>query len=137
LGVILGGFTVRDVYDPVRMLGEMIAALLLVGVVHLTGRILGGKGDFSTTLRTVGFAYTTRLYTLLVFLPFVGDLAKLITFILSIIAVWVAGVQAHRLKGWRSLIFPVAVAIVFIAVIFGLQILIGGAEFTYQTLFGG
>ncbi len=136
LGVIFGGLTTEGVYDLLQMGGEVASALLLVFFVWLTARILGGKGSFTRTLRVVGFAYTTRFYSVLALLPVVGDVAKFITLALSVVAIWVAAVQAHKLKGWRSLLFPVLVLGVTFATVFTVEVLLQGAEFTIQTLFG-
>ncbi len=137
LGALFSGFTTRGVYEPWEIVTEVIAALLLVIFVHITGRLLGGQGDFTTTLRTVGFAFTTRFFSILALIPVIGDLAKLITLLLSVMAVWIAGVQAHKLRGWRSILFPLVVVAVFIVSIAAVQILFEGAVFTIQMLWGG
>ncbi|NOX63507.1 MAG: hypothetical protein GXP42_16410 [Chloroflexi bacterium] len=136
LGVLVGGFTTQSVYDWRQMIGEVLTGLLLVFFVYVAGRILGGQSDFTTTLRTVGFAFVTRFYSILVFLPLVGDLAKFLTFLLSVMAVWIAGVQAHKLRGWRSITFPLVVALTLILSLAGVSVLLEGAAFTLETLFG-
>jgi uncharacterized membrane protein YvlD (DUF360 family) len=136
VGVIIGGFTGRGAYDAWQIVVEIIAALLLVLMVHFAGRILGGKAEFTTTLRAVGFAYATRVYSLAAFVPHVGEVIKLATLLLSVVAVWLAGVEAHKLRGWRSIVFPVVVVGVFLLSLFGVQVLLRGAEFTLQGLFG-
>ena len=137
LGALFGGFTTHGLYDLWEIPIELLAALLLVFFVHITGRLLGGKGDFTATLRTVGFAFTTRFFSILALLPVIGDLARLITLLLTIMAVWIAGVQAHKLRGWRSLLFPLVVVAVFIVSIAAVTILFEGAVFTIQMLWGG
>ncbi len=137
LGVLFGGFTTRGVYNVTQMAGEVVSALLLVFFVWLAARILGGKGSFTRTLRAVGFAYLTRIYAVLVFLPALGDVAKFITLAISIVAVWIAGVQAHKLKGWRSIFFPIIVAAVFLAAMVVVNVLLEGVAFTLQNIFGG
>lgn len=137
LGVIFGGFTTRGVYSWTQMIGEVLSALLLVFFVFLAARILGGKGSFTRTLRTVGFAYIARFYSILAFLPAVGDVAKLITLSISVVAVWIAGVQAHKLQGWRSILFPIIVIAVFILSLAVVTTLLEGAAFTFQSLIGG
>ena len=119
------------------MIAEVLSALILVLFAFFAGRVLGGSGDFTTTLRSIGFAYATRFYSLLAFLPVIGDAAKFITLAFSIVAVWIAGVQAHKLRGWRSIVFPIVVIGVFLLSVLVLQILLEGAEFTIQNIFGG
>ena len=137
LGVLFGGFTTLGVYSWTQMIGEVISALLLVFFIFITARILGGKGSFTRTLRTVGFAYVTRFYSVLAFLPAVGDAAKLITLLISVVAVWIAGVQAHKLRGWRSILFPIIVTAVFMLSFIAVAILLEGAAFTIQNFIGG
>ncbi len=135
LGTLFGGFTTRGIYDWKQMVGEIAAALILVLFVHAAGLLLGGKSDFTTTLRAVGFAYTTRLYSVITFLPVLAGEARVITLMLSVIAVWIAGVQAHKLKGWRSILFPIVVLAVWVLATIVVQVLWEGAAFTIQTLF--
>jgi len=137
LGVIVGGFATQGTRLWQEIVAEVLSALLLVLFVFFGGRLLGGKGDFTTTLRAVGFAYATRFYSLLAFLPVIGGAAKFLTLAFTFVAVWIAGVQAHKLRGWRSLVFPVVVFGVFLLTVFVLSILIQGAEFTIQGIFGG
>jgi len=137
LGVIVGGFATRGTSQGLQMIAEVLSALILVLFAFFAGRVLGGSGDFTTTLRSIGFAYATRFYSLLAFLPVIGDAAKFITLAFSIVAVWIAGVQAHKLRGWRSIVFPIVVIGVFLLSVLVLQILLEGAEFTIQNIFGG
>ncbi len=137
LGVFFGGFTSAAIYDWRQFISDFLAALILVFFVFVGGRILGGKGDFTTTLRAVGFAYITRFYSILALLPLVGDLARLLTLMLSVVAIWIAGVQAHKLKGWRSILFPIIVLLVWLLSFAAVQILLEGAEFTIRTFISG
>ncbi len=137
VGVLFGGFTTRGVYDLQQMAAEVIAAFILVFFVFIAARILGGAGTFTATLRTVGFAYITRAYSILAFLPAVGDVAKFLTTIISIVAIWIAGVQTHKLQGWRSIFFPLIVGAVFFASLVAINVLLQGAAFTLLNLFGG
>lgn len=136
VGALLGGFSTIDVYDWRQMVAEVLSALVLVFFVWFGARIMGGEGSFTRTLRTVGFAYVTRAYSVLIFLPAVSDVARLITLLVSVVAVWIAGVQAHKLRGWRSMLFPIVVTAVFLLSLIVLQVLVQGATFTLQNLLG-
>jgi hypothetical protein len=85
-------------------------------------------------LRTTGFAYAIKFYSLLSFVPFIGDLMTLLVFALSLVGFWIAGVQAHRLRGWRSLVFPFAVIVIFLLSIFIIDVLFGGAVLTLENI---
>ncbi len=134
LGVIFGGFTTRGAYSWQEIIGEIASALLMVFFIYLTGHILGGEADFTTTLRAVGFAYITRFYSILAFLPVVGPAANFITIIITIIAAWIASVQAHKLHGWRSILFPIIVAAIVLATTAAVVILLQGAAFSLKAI---
>jgi len=133
-GVIINSLTVHGLHDWGALIGEFFSAMLVVFSVWLTGRALRGKADFARTMRTVGFAYTTRFYSLLGFLPVIGNVAKLITLIATMMAVWIAGVQAHKLRGWRSILFPIMVFIIMLLSVILIQVLWEGATFTLTML---
>ena len=112
----------------------MIWAFLAVLVVFGAGRLLGGEGSFTATLRGVGFAQAVYLLELLAFIPALSPLVRLITSILVFVAMWMAGLEAHELHGWRSLLLPVAGLLVVVISVVILGYLIAGAEFTIEAL---
>ena len=108
--------------------------MFLVFFIFLSGRILGGKGSFSRTLRTVGFAYTFKVYLVLAFIPVISGITKFLVLAISLVAFWIAGVQAHKLRGWRSLIFPLLVVAVVVISLVVIDVLVGGAAFTIDSM---
>ncbi len=134
LGAVVGGFVTRGSLNWGGVLNDVLGAVLLVLLFFITGRALDGRGDFTTTLRTTGFAYAIKFYSLLSFVPFIGDLMTLLVFALSLVGFWIAGVQAHRLRGWRSLVFPFAVIVIFLLSIFIIDVLFGGAVLTLENI---
>ena len=130
LGVIIKGIAFHGAFGWQRVLLDVFAALLAVLLLYLTGLAMGGKATFTQTLRPVGFAFAVKFYLALSFLPVIGDPVKFLTVALSLVAFWIAGVQAHKLRGWRSLAFPIAVLIVFAISAFALSTLIEGVAFT-------
>jgi len=137
LGVVFGGFAFNGAYNVQSVTSDVFGALLLVLFVFLTGRALGGSGSFSETLRAVGFAYVTKFYNILAFVPIIGDTAKFIVLAISIVALWIAGVQAHKLRGWRSILFPIIVMAVIVLSIVVVDVLATGAIFTLENLLQG
>jgi hypothetical protein len=114
----------------VRFLGWFLAVLVVFGA----GRLLGGRGSFTATLRGVGFAQTMYLLELLALIPSLSSLVQLITSILVFVATWMAGLEAHQSRGWRSLLLPVAQLLVVVLSVVVLGSLIAGAEFTVEAL---
>jgi uncharacterized membrane protein YvlD (DUF360 family) len=114
----------------VRLLGWFLGVLAIFGA----GRLLGGTGSFTATLRGVGFAQAVYLLSLIAFIPALSSLTQFITSILVFVATWVAGLEAHELRGWRGLLLPVAQALVVVLSVVVLGNLISGAEFTIEAL---
>ncbi len=137
LGVIFGGTAISGGYSLQSLASDVVGALLLAFFIFLSGRALGGSGSFTETLRAVGFAYVTKFYNILTFAPVIGDAAKFLVLIISIVVFWIAGVQAHKLRGWRSLLFPVVVIAVIVVSFFAIDILARGAIFTLENLMQG
>jgi uncharacterized membrane protein YvlD (DUF360 family) len=134
LGVTFSGFMTNGIIRWQDILGEVLIALFLVFFIFLSGRILGGKGSFSRTLRTVGFAYTFKVYLVLAFIPVISGITKFLVLAISLVAFWIAGVQAHKLRGWRSLIFPLLVVAVVVISLVVIDVLVGGAAFTIDSM---
>ena len=100
----------------------------LVGIALLTlaARPLRGKGDFSSTVRAVGFAQSAHVIELLGFLPVIGPLARISAILLTVLGVWIGSVVAQDLKGWRTILLPVVyILTTIIAVVFLLTALEG------------
>jgi hypothetical protein len=115
-------------------LGEIGLWLLSVLVVTIAGRLLGGTGDFMTTLRGMGFARSVFVLGLLAFLPITAPLASFILLVLAFFAAWMGASQAHELRGWRSLLLPVLTVVVLFVGSFILEVLVAGLEFTLNAL---
>jgi uncharacterized membrane protein YvlD (DUF360 family) len=113
-----------------RLLVWWLAVLVVFGA----GRLLGGSGTFTATLRAMGFAQAVFVVELLAFVPALSPLARLISSILVFVASWMAGLEAHGLRGWRGLLLPVARVLVVVLSIAVLGYLAAGAEFTIEAL---
>jgi len=113
-----------------RVLGGIVSVLALFGA----GRLLGGKGSFTATLRGVGFAQSLYLLELFALIPALSNLAQLAASLLGFVATWMAGVEAHELRGWRGLLLPVVQVLVVVLSVLILGHLIAGAEFTIEVL---
>ncbi len=114
----------------IRLLVWFLGVLVVFGA----GRLLGGTGSFTATLRGMGFAQGVYLFELLAFVPALSSLARIITSILAFVATWMAGLEAHELRGWRGLLLPVARLLVVVLSVVVLGNLLAGAGFTIEAL---
>jgi hypothetical protein len=96
--------------------------------------LLGGKANFTQTLRVLGFVQGINLFLLLGLIPGAPPIALAIVSILSFFAAWLGAATAHALHGWRTLILPVVIIFVLIASVFVIDILLQGAAATIQAL---
>jgi uncharacterized membrane protein YvlD (DUF360 family) len=116
------------------VIGRLFGLLLGTLVVFGAGRLLGGTGSFTATLRGVGFAHVVFLLELLGLIPPLSTLVRLITSLVFFVATWIAGVEAQELSGWRSLLLPVVQLLVVVLAILVLGNLVAGVEFTIESL---
>jgi hypothetical protein len=113
---------------------RLVAFLAIVLAMFGAARLLKGRADFTTTLRTVGFAQTPFLVMLLTFVPPLAPLARIIAFGLSFFGVWIGVATAHALKGWRNVVLPVVALVVTVVTLFVIARLVAGAELTLTSL---
>ena len=103
---------------------------LLALAVFAVGRVAGSRASYTRVLRTTGFAQSAQCLQLLTFVPVVGPLARLLTVVLLYFATWMGASAAEELRGWRSLVVPLVVALVLLFAVFLLRGLAGGMDFT-------
>jgi hypothetical protein len=127
--VVAGGF---DGAFLVMRIGLWVLAVL---VVFAAGRLLSGKGKFTTTLRAMGFAQIAWFLGLLTLIPPIAPVARLITVLFAFFAVWMGAAVAHETKGWRTIVLPIITLLVLVVAAFVLRSLMAGAEFAFSALF--
>jgi len=109
-------------------------SFVTVLLMFLAGRLLRGKGSFTTTLRGMGFGWTAFIFELLHFLPAISGMGLLLAGILTFVGGWMGGAAAHDLKGWRSFVLPVVAAVVSTTGIILLAALFQGSQITVEAL---
>jgi hypothetical protein len=109
---------------------------LSVLVVYAAGRLLSGKGEYSSTLRALGFAHSVRVIELLALIPPLAPIVRLVVTAMAVLAIWIAAAAAHETKGWRTILLPVAYFCVWLAAIFVLSSLLGGVDVAVSTVLG-
>jgi hypothetical protein len=129
--------TSQDPVEAALSLAVRLAVWFLgVAVVMGSGRLLGGTGSYTATLRGLGFAQAAYLLELLALVPAISFVVRPITLILVFVATWLAGLEAHQLRGWRGLLLPVVQLLVVIISVVILGYLVAGAEFAVESLLG-
>lgn len=103
-------------------------------VLWSAGKALGGVGSFTGTLRGKGFADSANFIFLLGIFPEIRPLTSLLALLVSLFATWLGVAEAHQLRGWRTLVFPLALIVVSIAGLAVIDQLIAGAALTLQTI---
>lgn len=108
----------------------------LIGVLFIFGaaRLLRGQGDYTATLRAVGFAQTGYLLQLLTLVEPLAALARIAAFLVVFLATWIAASEAHALRGWRIYVLPLVFMLVTIVSALVLNILISSTEMTVASL---
>jgi hypothetical protein len=120
--VARGGFDAAE--WGTRLGSWFVSVVIALGAA----RLVGGKSDFTTTLRAVGFAQTAFLLEGLTVIPLLAGIAGASAFVLAFLGTWIGVTEAHKLHGWRTLLFPVLMfALGFVGVAL-LDILLRGTE---------
>jgi len=119
-------------FDIMQLLADIGIWIVAVLVLTVAGYLLTKKGEFTRTLRAVGFAQSVYVLEILAFVPFLKSTVHALLLVYGLLAIWLAAATAHEVKGWRTLLLPVMAGLVMVVgfVVFG--VLAAGAEFTIQ-----
>lgn len=108
--------------------------LVTVLLVHGAAHVLRGKAQFTQTFRVMGFVQTVHLLGLLGLIqPFAG-LVLAATTLLSFFANWLSVAEAHRLRGWRTILLPLLYLLIFAFGFIALVGLLRGLGFAVDTI---
>jgi hypothetical protein len=113
------------------LLGWLAAVIL----VYLTGRALSGRGNFTRTLRAMGFATVTYLIEVLDLLPGFAPLAFFGATAVSFVATWMAAAEAHDISGRRTMLLPFSALFATIIIPLLIMVIFGNARLTFADLF--
>jgi hypothetical protein len=107
---------------------------ILVLIVHSAAHVLRGKAQFTQTFRVMGFVQTVNILHIFGFIqPFAG-LITVATTLLGLVANWLAVAEAHRLRGWRTLVLPILYAFIFSAGFIAVVGLLRGLGFALESI---
>jgi hypothetical protein len=111
---ILISYTLKGQFDLVNilvLLGWWLVSTIILG---LTARILRGEGKFDKAFRVAGFTHMAFILLLFTFVPAIRDMTVFLALLLKFFTLWFGMAIGYKLKGWRSLVLPIAFLFVFI-----------------------
>jgi uncharacterized membrane protein YvlD (DUF360 family) len=120
-----GGFSI---------VARLLAWLLGVLMMFIAGRLLTRKGNYSRTMRGMGFAQTFHIIEFVTFIPALATLALFLSTLLTFVATWMGAAAAHETRGWRTIILPLTMLIVMVAVPFLLLVMVGSVALSVESL---
>lgn len=131
---LLVAWIARGSFDFIEWLTRFGTWLVVTLMVFGAARLLGGKADFTSTLRAVGFAQTGYLLTLISLIPPLAALGRIAAFLVTFLGTWIAATETHKLRGWRTLLLPFVVLLIAIVSSIVLTVLLSSTEFTISSL---
>jgi hypothetical protein len=136
IGSFIGGLFSKEVGIGMTVLGAVVTVVL--GVINyyiwsyvtlfVGTKLFKGQADAGEMLRTLGYAYTPRLLSLLSFIPCVGPLLALAGAILSLVASVIAIREALDFDTTKAILTAIIgwVIILVISMVIGAVIGVGG-----------
>ena len=126
LAQLVVSVTTLGTFDVVDWLWRFGSWLVTVLIVFAAPRLLRGQADFTMTLRASGFAQMGYFIELLTLIPPLALTARIAAIAVTFLGTWLGVSEAHRLRGWRTFLFPFAAIAIGIASVLILNILIRG-----------
>ena len=121
-------------FDLLRLGAAVGIWFLAVLLVFATGWLLTRRGNFTQTLRALGFAQSVYFLSVFALYRPTASIVQAAIFALGFLAVWMGAAAAHKTSGWRTLLLPVVVAVVSVVGTAVVAMLLAGVRFTLQTL---
>ncbi len=134
LGTISFSATLTADFTWVMVSFQIIAWFFAIFIMYLAGRLLRGKGTYSSVLRVIGFSQGIYLLALFSFIPAISSVIRFIVPLLVFIALWIGVATAHNLKSWRTLILPIVYIMVFLLSFVIIYTVIGGLTLALESL---
>jgi len=116
------------------VIGSLVAWFLIIALAMVAGRTLKGHASFTRAFRSVSFALAPEVITWLHFIPGIGPLFTVAGTLMVLIASWIALQEALRLSKWRALLIPLLSLVIVVLAIEIVNLVIGGAVLTAETI---
>ncbi|MFO7635074.1 MAG: phage holin family protein [Caldilinea sp.] len=134
VSVLVTTFMHGNVYGGLGIVSAVVLWLLAVALVFVAGGLLTRQGSFSKTFRAMGFGHSVYLLSVFALLPFFGQAVNFAILVWGFIAVWLGVATAHNTKGWRTVVLPLVVLLVYGVGTAIVAVLLAGAAFTFQAI---
>jgi hypothetical protein len=131
----MAGLAQEEAYGWGAILTRVVLWPIVVLFIYLAARLLRGRGNYTTTFRAMGFASAAYILDLLSFVPVIGPVVRVIVTLLALVGLWMGVSEAHRLRGWRSLLIPVGAIILLVLSILIIGVLFEGFVISIDSLF--
>lgn len=118
------------------VLASSLLWLVVVLAVYATGRLLTHQGNYTRTMRAMGFAQITLVLELFTLITPFAPVMRVVTTLLHFMAVWLAAVEAHNTRGWRTVLFPVVALVVLVIAFLAVAGIVGSLELTVGSILG-
>ncbi|MGE5602780.1 MAG: alkaline phosphatase family protein, partial [Nitrososphaerales archaeon] len=140
---IIAGVVRRDGLDLQLTLQGLVRWLVATGVIFLAGQVLTARAvrsqgkhraSYAEVFRGLGFAQGAMILELLALVPVLSTFARTLSTLLVFIASWLAAAVAFDLRGWRAILFPLVMIVVFVLSVAVIVVLLQGAALTLTTV---
>src|SRR5690606_26179643 len=132
--IVLSTFVRTGGLDGMHLLSALVLWFLAVALVFTAGWLLTRRGNFTRTLRALGFAQSIYLLSLFALYRPAAAIVQTAIIALGFLAVWMGAAVAHKTTGWRTLVLPVIVLLVYVIGSAIVALLMAGTQFTLQSL---
>ena len=138
LGIVImiasGIYQSKPEFVVLYVILRTIAWFFSVFAVFVVGRILSRQGNYTRTMRGLGFAHIVYLVEVIAFIPPLAPFALFLAVFLGFISSWMGAAAAHNTRGWRTIILPFLVAIVTILIPFLIFVMLGSIVFSFNSV---
>lgn len=128
------GFIRNDDAGGFSILARFIGWLLGVLLMFIAGRLLTRKGQYTRTLRGMGFAQAFHIIEFVAFVPALAPMAIFLSTLLTFVGTWMGAAAAHETRGWRTIILPFTMMLMVVIVPFLLLVMVGSIALSLETI---
>jgi hypothetical protein len=135
LSTIVKSAAYHDEFNLWLVLGYTGVWLVTAIVIFAAGFLLSRRGTFTKTFRALAFAEVVSVLQIFSLYRPIESVVHVVSFFVSILAVWIGAATAHKLAGWRAALFPIIAILVYVLGPMLIIWLLAGAQFTFEALF--
>ena len=122
-------------FSLARIASTFVFWILAVALVFAAGWLLTKRGTFTKTLRGARFRpHRLRAFVPSSCCPVFGPAMNVAILAWGFLCVWMGAAIAHQTRGWRTVVLPLVVLLVYVIGTAIVGILLAGAQFTVDAL---